>query len=94
MIVVGLLLAAAFAVFVWQNRTPVTVAFLSWRYDTTLGIAVVAALAAGALAMYLVALVREQRLRALLRTAESRTRAAESRLREVERQREAAEDQT
>jgi uncharacterized integral membrane protein len=91
MLIVGMVLAAAFAVFVLQNRTPVTLHFLAWRYDTTVGIAVVAAVAAGALVMYAVAAVRHQQLRAQLRVAESRTRAAETRLRELEHQREASE---
>ncbi len=93
MFIVGIVLAAAFTVFVLQNRTPVTLTFLAWRYETTVGVAVVAALVAGALVMYLVALVREQRLRSQLRMAESRTRTAEARLRELEREREAAGEQ-
>lgn len=86
--VVFIAVALIFAVFVWMNQGPVTVQFLAWRYDTNVGVAVIAPLVAGLAVGFLVSWGRVQLLRTQLRNAETRTRSAEAKLREAEHQRE------
>lgn len=86
-------LAVLFTVFALENRTPVTVSFLAWRYDINLGLAVIIPLVAGLLAGYLISWGKAQQLRGQLRHAETRTKTAEAKLREVDRQREIASDE-
>lgn len=86
--VVFIALALLFAVFVWMNQDPATVKILAWRYDTNIGVAVIAPLVVGLAVGFLVSWGRVQLLRAQLRNAETRTRSAESKLREAEHQRE------
>ncbi len=79
-------LAIVFAVFVWMNQQPATVQFLAWRYDTSVGIAVIVPLVAGLLVGFLASWGRVQMMQAQLRNAEARTRSAEGKLREIARQ--------
>ena len=86
MVIVGVILLIAITVFVLENRTPIPVEFLAWRYDTQLGLALVAAALVGAIVMYLSGLLKQRELRV-------QARAAEARLREMERQQRQAERQ-
>ncbi len=82
MFIAGVVLLLVVTVFVLENRTPITVEFLAWRYDTQLGLALVAAALVGAIVIYFSGLLRQRELRA-------QARSAEARLRDMERQREA-----
>lgn len=93
MYIVFVVLAVLFALFAWQNQTPALVRFLGWQYDTNVGLAVIAPLVAGLLVGYLISWGKAQQLRAQLRNAETRTKAAEAKLREVGRQLEIASDE-
>ena len=84
MFIVGVILLLGITVFVLENRTPITVEFLAWRYDTQLGLALVAAALAGAIIIYFSGLLKQRELRA-------QARAAETRLRDMERQQRQAE---
>jgi len=84
MFIVGVILLLGITVFVLENRTPITVEFLAWRYDTQLGLAIVAAALAGAIIIYFSGLLKQRELRA-------QARAAETRLRDMERQQRQAE---
>lgn len=86
-------LAVLFTVFALENRTPVTVSFLAWRYDTSLGLAVIVPLVLGLLSGFLISWGKAQQLRGQLHHAETRTKAAEAKLREVGRQLEIASDE-
>jgi len=86
MFIVGVILLLAFTVFVLENRTPITVEFLAWRYDTQLGLALVAAALAGAIVIYLSSLLKQRELRVQARAAEARLRDMERQQRQAERQ--------
>lgn len=86
MFIVGVILLLAITVFVLENRTPITLEFLAWRYDTQLGLALVAAALAGAIIIYFSGLLKQRELR-------TQARAAEARLRDMERQQRQAERQ-
>src|SRR2546426_11090923 len=93
MIIAFVVLAVLFAVFVLENRVPVTVGFLSWRYDTNVGLAGVVPLILGLVVGFGMSLGKQQLLRTQLRNPGARTKAAEAKLREIDRQRESASDQ-
>lgn len=80
MLVLGILLLIVVVVFALENRTPVTVEFLAWRYDTQLGIAMIAAAVAGAIIIYVSGVVAQARLRSQLRNAETRLKETEQQL--------------
>jgi uncharacterized integral membrane protein len=86
MFIVGVILLLVITVFVLENRSPVTVEFLAWQYNTQLGLALVAAAVAGAVVIYFSGLLKQRDLRA-------QARAAEAKLRELERQQRLAERQ-
>jgi uncharacterized integral membrane protein len=86
MFIVGVILLLVITVFVLENRSPVTIEFLAWRYDTQVGLALVAAAVVGAVIIYFSGLLKQRDLRA-------QTRAAEAKLRELERQQRLAERQ-
>lgn len=88
MIIVLILLAVVFTVFVLENQGPVTVEFIAWRYDTRLGIAVVIAMLIGALVVFIASMARQYSFQSQMRDAETRARNAEAKLKEIERQRE------
>ncbi len=92
MIIAFVVLAVLFAVFVLENRVPVTIGFLSWRYDTNVGLAVIVPLILGLVVGFGMSWGKQQLLRTQLRNAEARTKAAEAKLREIDRQREIASD--
>jgi len=86
MFIVGVILLLVITVFVLENRSPVTVEFLAWQYNTQLGLALIAAAVAGAVVIYFSGLLKQRDLRA-------QARAAEAKLRELERQQRLAERQ-
>jgi len=77
MAIIGLILLVFVAVFALENRSPVTVLFLGWRYDTVLSYAMIAPLLIGAFILYVAGLFRQRELRAQVREAELRLREAE-----------------
>ncbi|HEV8354901.1 MAG TPA: lipopolysaccharide assembly protein LapA domain-containing protein [bacterium] len=77
MAIIGLILLVLVAVFALENRSPVTVLFLGWRYDTVLSYAMIAPLLIGAFILYVAGLFRQRELRAQVRDAELRLREAE-----------------
>ncbi len=88
MFILGVILLLVVTVFVLENRTRVSLQFLGWRYDTQLGLAILAAAIIGAFVIYLSGLAKQRELRA-------QARVAEMRLRELERQqKQAAADET
>lgn len=93
MFIVGVILLLGITVFVLENRTPITVEFLAWRYDTQLGLALVAAAVAGAIIIYFSGLLKQRELRAQARAAEARLRDIERQQRQAERQAPAGEGQ-
>lgn len=86
MFIVGVILLLVITVFVLENRSPVTIEFLAWRYDTQVGLALVAAAVVGAVVIYFSGLLKQRDLRA-------QARAAETKVRELERQQRLAERQ-
>lgn len=93
MFIVGVILLLGITVFVMENRSPVTIEFLAWRYDTQLGLALVAAAVIGAIVIYLSGLLRQRDLRSQARVAEARLRDLERQQRQAERQAAASEGQ-
>ncbi|HEY3249211.1 MAG TPA: lipopolysaccharide assembly protein LapA domain-containing protein [bacterium] len=77
MVVIGVILLLLVAVFTLENRTPVSVTFLGWRYDTLLGYAMIASLLIGAFILYVAGFFRHRELRAQVRNAELRLREAQ-----------------
>lgn len=77
MAIIGLILLVLIAVFTLENRSPVTIMFLGWRYDTLLSYAMIASLVIGAFILYVAGLFRQRELRAQIRDAEIRLREAE-----------------
>lgn len=53
-IVVGIVMAIAAVAFAFQNNVPVTVTFLFWRFDSSLAMVLLFALAIGAIIVALV----------------------------------------
>jgi putative membrane protein len=53
-LIVGIVIAIAAVAFALQNNVPVTVTFLVWRFDSSLAMVLLLALALGAVAMALV----------------------------------------
>jgi lipopolysaccharide assembly protein A len=53
-IIVGIAIAVAAVAFALQNNVPVTVTFLVWRFDSSLAMVLLLALAIGAIVMALV----------------------------------------
>lgn len=93
MIIAFVVLAVLFAVFVLENRVPTIITFLSWRYDTNVGLAVVVPLVLGLIVGFGISWGKQQLLRTQLHNAEARTKSAEGKLREIARQTEIADDQ-
>lgn len=93
MFIVGVILLLAITVFVLENRTPITVEFLAWRYDTQLGLALLAAAVAGAIIIYFSGLLKQRELRAQARAAEAKLRDMERQQRQAERQATSGEGQ-
>lgn len=83
----AVLLLVAVTIFALNNPAQVSVKFLRWQWATTLALAMIAAVVAGALVVYIASLAAHRGLRA-------RLRAAETRLAEVERQRPTASGQS
>lgn len=80
MVIVGVVLLVAIAVFVLQNRELIAIRFLGWQYSLESGFALLAAALVGAIVIYFSSLIKQGQLRA-------QVRAAEARARELERQR-------
>ena len=93
MFIVGVILLIAITVFVLENRTLVPVEFLAWRYDTQLGLALVAAALVGAIIMYFSGLLKQRELRGQARAAEAKLRDLERQQRQTERQTASGEGQ-
>jgi uncharacterized integral membrane protein len=93
MFIVGVILLLAITVFVLENRSPVTIEFLAWRYDTQVGLALLAAAVAGAVVIYISGLLKQRDLRAQTRTAEAKVRELERQQRLAERQAASGEGQ-
>lgn len=77
MAIISVILLVLIAVFTLENRSPVTIVFLGWRYDTVLSYAMIASLLIGAVVLYVAGLFRQRELRAQVRDAEVRLREAE-----------------
>lgn len=92
MLIIGAILLLLVTVFVIENRFPITVEFLAWRYNTTLGLALVAAVVVGAVIMYITGTLKQRDLRQQARTAETRVRELERERREKEREQEEREE--
>lgn len=84
--IIGIILLAIVGLFVFENRTPVTLAFVGWRYDTSQGLAMLAAFVAGAIILYFPSAIAQARLRAKLRNAEARLREMEQQLKAAAQQ--------
>ncbi|GEM_PF-1426311 len=80
MLVLGILLLAVIGIFVFQNRTEVTLTFLGWQYHTLLGWAMLATGVAGAFIIYISGVVAQARLRGKLRSSEARVKELEQQL--------------
>ncbi|MEX0766704.1 MAG: LapA family protein [bacterium] len=80
MLLLGVILLIIVGVFVVENRVPVTVEFLAWRYDASLGLAMLAAFVLGAFIIYVSGVAAQARLRSQLRSTEARLREAEKQL--------------
>jgi uncharacterized integral membrane protein len=80
MLLLGIILLIIVGVFVVENRVPVTVEFLAWRYDTGLGLAMLAAFVLGAFIIYVSGVATQAKLRAQLRNAEARLKETEQQL--------------
>lgn len=90
-VILAILVAIGGVSFALQNNIPVTVTFLVWRFDSTLAMVLLIALALGALIVALVstpATLKAQwasaRLRKQLDAAESLTHALERKVSELE----------
>src|SRR2546425_12978057 len=92
MIIAFVVLAVLFAVFVLENRVPVTVGFLSWRYDTNVGLAVVGPLLLGLVVGFGIFWGKQQMLRPPLRNAAAPAKAGAAELRGSDLQRERPRD--
>lgn len=92
MLIIGAILLLLVIFFVVENRVPVTVVFLAWRYDTTLGLAVVVSVVVGAVIMYITGMLKQRELRQEARTAVMRVRELERERREKEREQEEREE--
>jgi len=90
MLIIGAILLLVVTVFVLENRAPITVEFLAWRYDTMLGLALVAAGVVGAVIMYITGVLKQRELRQQARTAETRVRELELERQQQEREPEEA----
>lgn len=77
MAIIGMILLVIIAVFVYQNRGPVTIEFLGWKWYPPLGFAMIGSLLIGAFILYVAGLFRHRELRAQVRDAEFRLREAE-----------------
>jgi len=87
-LIVGIVIAIAAVAFALQNNVPVTVTFLVWRFDSSLAMVLLLALALGAVAMALVtapgavkarwALSRQRKEISELRAAATRPGAPEA----------------
>ena len=86
MLLLGVVLLLVVGVFALENRAPVTVGFLAWRYDTQVGLAMIASAVVGAIIIYLSGAVAQARLRAQLRSAETRLREMEQQLKTAAQQ--------
>jgi uncharacterized integral membrane protein len=64
--ITAILVAVSSVFFALQNSVPVTVKFLLWRFDSSLAMVLLIALALGAIIMALVSTPRALRLRWLL----------------------------
>lgn len=87
MLIITGILVLVVTIFVVENRDPITVEFLAWRYTTNLGFALVAATVLGAVIMYITGMLRQRELREQTRTAETRLREVERDRRQQERER-------
>ncbi|HHY93260.1 MAG TPA: LapA family protein [Firmicutes bacterium] len=76
-LVVGILCALLVAVFAVQNSVPVTVSFLTWRFEMSLVLIILGAAALGAVAVFLFALVRLMKQGRLLREAQQKVKRLE-----------------
>lgn len=93
MFIVGVILLLVITVFVLENRSPVTIEFLAWQYNTQVGLALVAAAVVGAVVIYFSGLLKQRDLRAQARTAEAKLRELERQQRLAERQAASGEGQ-
>lgn len=90
-VILGIVVAIGGVSFALQNNIPVTVTFLVWRFDSTLALVLLIALALGALILALVstpATLKAQwsasRLRKQLESATSTNHALERKIAELE----------
>lgn len=86
MLLLGVVLLVIVVVFAVENRAPVTIEFLAWRYDTQVGLAMIASAVVGAIIIYLSGAVAQARLRTQLRSAETRLREQEQQLKAAAQQ--------
>lgn len=86
MFIVAVILLVVFTVFVLENRSPLSIRFLSWDYSAETGLLLLAAALVGAIVMYFSGLLRQRELRGQVRAAEAKVRDLERQQRLAERQ--------
>ena len=77
---VSLAVAIVTVVFALQNNAPTTLSFLTWTFEGSLAVAILGAVAAGALASFFAALPGLLRLKWHLRSARARVAQLEAAL--------------
>ena len=83
--ILGIAVALAAVAFALQNNVPVTVTFLLWRFDSSLAMVLLLALAAGAIIVALVSTPRALRLQWLLARQRSEIAALKAANAELEK---------
>jgi uncharacterized integral membrane protein len=86
MFIVAVILLVVFTVFVLENRSPLSIRFLSWDYSAETGLLLLGAALVGAIVMYFSGLLRQRELRGQVRAAEAKVRDLERQQRLAERQ--------
>jgi uncharacterized integral membrane protein len=93
MFIVAIILLLVVTVFVLENRTPVSLRFLSWDYSVETGLLLIGAALVGAIIMYFSGLLKQRELRGQVRAAEAKVRDLERQQRLAERQSASGEGQ-
>ncbi|MGI6604322.1 MAG: LapA family protein [Firmicutes bacterium] len=79
-LVLALVCALLVAVFAVQNSVPVAVTFLTWRFEMSLVLVILGSAALGAVAVFLLAMLRLMRQGRLLREANQKARRLQDEL--------------
>jgi putative membrane protein len=81
----ALVLLLLVTVFALSNPMTVSLHFLSWRFETTLALAIIGAAVVGGFLVLVSSVVGQQQLRSRLRESQARLRELEARLHEPSR---------